>query len=312
MEIVCLGELIADLLPSGVSEARYPLYELNPGGAPANVAAAISVFGGSATFIGKIGGDSVGILLKKLLNRTGTDTRWVVSDAGEETALTMVSLNENGERSFRFFGSSPADLHLSLEELRAEAFNDCKLFHFGARSLSTTCTKEATLQAVKLARRQGATISFDPNLRPQLWKKVDDARRDSLLGIEVADWIKLSLDEVKWLWDTDDIATVLLSMRQKSKDCVVTDGANGAWVLDEERIIHMPAYHVRTVDTTGAGDAFWAAWLYISLYQARICVEERLRLSSAAGALTTTKKGAIQALPSWNDVMGLVYGGIKE
>lgn len=302
MDVVCFGELIADFLPAGTSGSGYPLFEFNPGGAPANVAAAIAKLGADSAFIGKVGDDLLGKLLVESIKSTNVDTSGIVIDHNEKTAMSLVHLDETGERSFCFFGEKPADLALKDHELNTALLTNCKMFHFGARSLLSPFSKAALERGISYAKQSGAAISFDPNLRPALWPDADRAREDALWGIEHADLIKLSMEEVNIVFGDGKIGDLLESMHSKGKQCVITDGGNGAFFWNGNEVQHVPAFSVSVADTTGAGDAFWGAYLFFFVTGHYTNQYELVRKACAAGSLATLRKGAITAQPTLAEI----------
>lgn len=302
IDILSLGELIVDLLPAGVSDHQQPLYEFNPGGAPANVASAAARLGLNTGLIAKVGNDAFGRMLFQSMQNKGIQSDGIVFSQFCPTSLAIVHLNPNGDRSFSLFAQNPADMDLNAAELPDHLLKNCRFFHFGARSLVAQPARDATLHAIATARASGAKISFDPNLRPNLWNHEEDARADALLGVIQADLVKLALEEMVFLYGTQDVRSVLQTLNEQRKTAVVTDGANGCFVWSQEQMVHVPAYTVHVVDTTGAGDAFWTAFLYQQLQQPDASLPDQLRFASAAGALVTSKKGSMGAQPTADEV----------
>ena len=261
-ELVTLGELIADFLPAGIGKNGYPLYELNPGGAPANVAAACAKLGLTAGMIGLLGEDPLGHMLRDRLAGRGVRCEGLCFTEEYPTAMSIVHLRADGERSFSFFGERPADMQLSADDLKQETIAGCAVFHFGARSLIGNTCRGAVMKAIRQARANGAAVSFDPNLRDGLWPDRESARRDALWGIEQADLVKLSREEMLLTYPGQTENDVLSGLTAKGKCCVITDGGGGVYAWDEGRMLRIPAYPVDQVDTTGAGDAFWGAFLF--------------------------------------------------
>lgn len=303
VELLALGELIADFLPYGKSEQGYPIYEWNPGGAPANIAAAARKLGLKSGMIGKLGNDPIGRMLRDEMERRGVNCDGLSFDGTSPTALSVVHLSDGGERSFSFFGDPPADMALTCDDLPYALLSDCRMLHFGARSLIAPTAREATLKAVAVARESGALISFDPNLRPALWKDGKSAANDALLGVGQADFVKLSLEEMRLVYATDDVGEVLGTLAGQGKTCVVTDGKNGAFVWENGAALRVPSYSVRQVDSTGAGDAFWAAFLYQCLTAPEAPASRRVGFANAAGALACTRKGAMTAHPATEEIL---------
>lgn len=311
MDIVCIGELLVDFLPAGMSENSYPLFEFHPGGAPANVAAAIAKLGGSSAFIGKTGNDWPDQFLIQALAKCSVDVTGMIMDPHEKTSMSLVRLDDQGERSFCFFGDHPADLALKPTEIKKELLSNCRVLHFGARSLLSNSGKESIASAILLAKANGAVISFDPNIRPALWPNKDIARDDCLWGIEHADLVKLSTEEQQLIFGSESTAHVIKRLKEQEKQCVVTKGEEGAYVLNKSRIEHISGFRVSAIDSTGAGDAFWGAFLFATTYLSQIPIIEKVRMACAAGALTTLKKGAIVAQPNLLDIQRLLNSHIS-
>lgn len=302
LDIVSLGELIVDLLPAGSSVQQQPLYEFNAGGAPANVASAAAKLGLNAGLIAKVGDDAFGHMLYSSMTERNVKNEGIVFSRTCSTSLAVVHLNVDGDRSFSLFADNPADMDLRADELPLNWLYNCRIFHFGARSLISPSSREATLCAASAVRKAGGMISFDPNLRPNLWADEERARADALLGVDQADFVKLAFEEMSFLYDTEDIAQVTQALAQKNKMLVVTNGAQGCYTWTSGELLHVPAYRVTAVDTTGAGDAFWTAFLYKQLCSDSASMEEQLRFASAAGALVTQKKGSMSVQPTVEEV----------
>ena len=306
LDIISLGELLVDLLPVGHSQQGQPLYEANPGGAPANVASCAAKLGLQVGLIAKVGDDPFGHMLHEIIQRQQMRSQGMVFSPSHSTSLAVVHLSPDGDRSFSLYNQNPADLALCSDELPMELLRNCRIFHFGARSLVTSVAGEATLLATQTARASGAKISFDPNLRPGLWADEKGARTSALKGVEQADFIKLALEEMVFLYQRENIAQVLQMLAAQGKLAIVTDGANGCYAWDQGRLLHIPAYAVKTVDTTGAGDAFWAAFLYQQIVSDRHSLVEQLRFASAAGAIATLKKGSMASQPCLEQIHRLL------
>ena len=227
-DVTALGEVLIDFTPCGVSEAGMALFEQNPGGAPANVLAAVSNLGQKPAFIGKVGDDMHGALLKDTLDRIGVDTSGMVVDPNYFTTLAFVSL-KNGERSFSFARKPGADTQLTSEEINLDVVRNTKIFHCGSLSLTDEPARSATFFAVKEAKEAGAVISYDPNYRALLWKSEEEAVKHMRSMIPYADIMKISDEETVLLSgksDPKEAAEVLLN---QGVDCViVTLGKDGA------------------------------------------------------------------------------------
>ena len=314
-DVIALGEILIDFTSFGVSDEGNPIFEQNPGGAPANVLACLSKLGHSTSFIGKVGQDQFGIFLEKVLNETGISTKGLVKTDKAGTTLAFVHLDDKGERSFSFNRNPGADLLLEPDEINKQIIDECKIFHFGSVSLTGQPSRTATLEAAGYAKKQDKIISYDPNLRLMLWSSAEKAKKEILNAMPFADIVKVSEEELIFLSGTYDmnLAAKQLLKQYSLKLLIVTLGENGAITCNENGVASMPGYIVNSVDTTGAGDAFTGAFLYKLLESGKIPenllvaeMEDFLMFANAAGALTTTKRGAIYAMPEMNEIMSLI------
>ena len=309
-DVTALGEVLIDFTPCGVSEAGMALFEQNPGGAPANVLAAVSNLGQKPAFIGKVGDDMHGALLKDTLDRIGVDTSGMVVDPNYFTTLAFVSL-KNGERSFSFARKPGADTQLTSEEINLDVVRNTKIFHCGSLSLTDEPARSATFFAVKEAKEAGAVISYDPNYRALLWKSEEEAVKHMRSMIPYADIMKISDEETVLLSgksDPKEAAEVLLN---QGVDCViVTLGKDGALLKTKQVEVQVKGKDRKPVDTTGAGDSFWGGILSrlalnnvkpADLTEAQ--AEEYLKFANAVEGLCVEKRGAIPAMPTLEQVM---------
>ncbi|MGM9659374.1 MAG: carbohydrate kinase [Faecousia sp.] len=308
IDLVALGEILIDFTPSGVNEQGIALFARNPGGAPANVLAMNNRLGGTSAFIGKVGADGFGRYLRQTLTGCGIDDSGLVEDTSIPTTLAFVQLNEQGDRSFSFYRKPGADLMLTASEIRRDLIDRCKIFHFGSVSLTGEPCRSACLEAAAYAKQQGKRISFDPNYRPLLWDSEVEAREQIMRGIALADILKVSEEEMQLITGTDDLekgSRILLEMGPSL--VLVTMGEKGAFYRNRIHAQLIPTYPVKAVDTTGAGDAFVGAmlWCLKDLPVEEISHSDLSRMvdfANAAGSLTTTKGGAIPALPSMEEI----------
>lgn len=319
--IVALGELLIDFTPSGVSPQGRALYEQNPGGAPANVLAAVSRQGGRGALITCVGDDFFGHFLKGVMEREGVDTRGVqfVSDAA--TTLAFVSLDERGDRSFCFCRKPGADMLLDRAKLDVSLLRGCSIFHFGSLSLSAPTSREATLFAVETARDGGAIISYDPNWRESLWTDMETGVAQMKSGLKYARLLKLSEEELLLLsgcGDPEEGAQRLSDLYPGIRLIVVTLGPRGLFYKLGGATGTLPTYDVKVVDTTGAGDAFWGSLLSgISANPGLLesgdipSLEKALDRANASGSLCASGRGAIDAIPTSAQIDELVKTGIK-
>ena len=311
-DVVALGELLIDFTPAGRSENENALFEENQGGAPANVVVALARWGKKTAFIGKVGHDQFGLFLRDVLRKANVDSDGLVLADDVPTTLAFVHLDESGNRSFSFYRQPGADMMLRPEEVRLDQIAETKVFHFGSVSMTHEPARSATLEAVESAHRSGAFVSFDPNLRPALWGNLDEAKRVILAALPHVDLLNISEEELVFLTDAPDLArgTACLSDRYDLPLLFVTLGPRGCFYRAGRHTGSIPTYEVRTIDTTGAGDAFLAGLLYklTDLDRKPISLEaddlrEMVELANAAGALTTTRRGAIPAIPSWSETV---------
>ncbi|KAK9726581.1 hypothetical protein RND81_05G224700 [Saponaria officinalis] len=313
--IVSFGEMLIDFVPdeAGVSLAESRGFIKAPGGAPANVACAITKLGGASAFMGKVGDDEFGKMLVDILKKNGVNTEGVSFDKEARTALAFVTLKKNGEREFMFYRNPSADMLLKESELNLNLIKNSKVFHYGSISLITEPCRSAHLAAMKAAKAAGVILSYDPNVRLPLWPS-DQAARDGIKSIwNHADIIKVSDDEVGFLTQGDATKEEVVKSlwHDNLKLLLVTDGDKGCRYFTKAFKGSVKGYSVKTVDTTGAGDAFVGSFLFSlakdsSILQDEKKLKEVLALSNACGAIATTQKGAIPALPSLSQALELV------
>ena len=195
-DVVALGELLIDFTCQSVDADGYPTMAAHSGGAPANFLAALAKFGAKAAFLGKVGTDAFGNMLKGTLEKAGIDTRGLIMAEDVFTTLAFVTLDETGNRSFSFARKPGADTCITFEELDLRIIDEAKVFHFGTLSLTNEPARSATVQAVAYAKRKGKLITYDPNLRKPLWRSMEEAKQQMLWGLQQADVVKISDEEV--------------------------------------------------------------------------------------------------------------------
>ncbi len=307
VDVITLGELLIDFVPtvSGVTLIEAPAFKKAPGGAPANVAAGLAKLGVSAGFMGKVGDDAFGHFLAQTLEEVGVDTAALHYSAEARTALAFVSLHADGEREFMFYRHPSADMLYTPDEVDTAYIEGARIFHYGSISLIAEPVRSATLRAVKAARDAGALISYDPNLRLNLWDGASAAKEGMMLGWQLAQLVKVSEEELVFLTGIEgdiDAATREL-WHPNLQLMIVTRGKDGCHYVTPEFSGAVPGFAVQAVDTTGAGDGF-VAGLLKGLVENPQAVEDEARLrevcryACAVGAITTTERGAIPALPT--------------
>lgn len=313
--VVAIGELLIDFTPHGVSDQGNVLFERNPGGAPANVLAALSRFGKNTAFIGKVGNDQFGLFLQDTLVGSNVETKGLVFTDEVNTTLAFVHLGDDGDRQFSFYRKPGADLTLREDEINYELIGNAEIFHFGSVSMTEEPSRSATLRAVEYAKRRDKLISFDPNLREPLWASLEMARTVISEGLRFADVSKVSEEELFFLTGSDDLeeGCRMLVDRYRIPILFVTLGSKGCYYRVYEHSGTVPGFPADAVDTTGAGDAFLGAMLYqLSESPDRFAqltdseIRKRVQFANAAGALATLRKGAIPSLPRLEDVENLL------
>ena len=314
-DVTALGELLVDFTQNGLSEQENLLFEANPGGAPANVLAMLRKLDRRCAFIGKVGSDTFGELLANTVAELGVDTRGLKRDAEIPTTLALVHTLPGGDRDFSFYRKPGADLMLAAEELDQDLIKGCRIFHFGTLSLTDEPVKSATCAAVKCAREAGAMISFDPNLRPPLWRSLDDAREAIRWGLRQCDILKIADNELEFMTgetDFDRGAAILRAEYPNIRLLNVTAGADGSYSYYGDLRVFEPACKLGgVIETTGAGDTFCACVLHFVLENGlddltEGQLSEMLRFANTAAYLVTTKKGAIRSMPEREQVEALL------
>lgn len=320
VDIVALGELLIDFTEAGVSKAGIKLFEQNPGGAPANLLTVASHMGYRTSFIGKVGADMHGAFLRKTLCAEGIDTAALVEDTDYFTTLAFVEIDENGEREFSFARKPGADTQLRKEELDQRLISNCKIFHVGSLSLTDEPARGATLEAIAIAKKAGAFISYDPNYRPSLWKNEKAAVEAMKAVIPFADIMKVSDQESLLLTGKvtyEDAADELLSMGLKL--VAITLGGDGVLVSTADRKETVAAFRTEAVDTTGAGDSFWGGFLsrFLSMNKQIDDLEwEEIRkcavMGNAVAGLCVQKRGGIPSIPGLEEIEEFVQANTSD
>ena len=306
VDVVALGELLIDFVPtvSGVTLIEAPAFKKAPGGAPANVAAGLVKLGTSCAFLGKVGDDAFGWFLKATLDEVGVSTQGLVFSEEARTALAFVSLCADGEREFMFYRHPSADMLYTPDEVAYDLIQSAKVFHLGSISLITEPSRSATLAALEAARQHRVIVSYDPNLRLPLWPDAQAAQTNILSIWPQADVIKVSEEELLFLTGLADIDQAVEALwHDRLQLLIVTLGKHGCRYFTRQFKGQVQGFTVQAVDTTGAGDGFVAGLITGLLSHPRAWYEEDAlrevcRMANAVGALTTTQRGAIPALPT--------------
>ena len=305
-DVVALGELLIDFTTIRADSDGYPTMAAHPGGAPANFLAAIAKFGGKAAMLGKVGTDTFGKLLTSTLREVGIETKGIVTSDDFFTTLAFVTLDANGDREFAFARKPGADTQLSFDELELSLLDETRVFHFGTLSLTGEPSRTTTYRAVEYAREHGKLITFDPNLRKPLWRELDEAKQQMLWGLAHADVVKISDEEVEFLFGlgVQEGAQYILE-HFPVKLVFVTCGPDGCWFQNKNASGHVDSLkNIQVVDTTGAGDIFGgsAVWKLLQTGKAPEALDEAalreiVSFACTAAGLSTTKPGGISSVP---------------
>lgn len=310
-DVTALGELLIDFAAIGADERGYPVMAAKPGGAPANYLAALNAYGMKTALLGKVGNDVFGKLLLNTVAEAGIETKGIVVDDTVFTTLAFVTRNEAGERSFSFARKPGADTCLRFEELELTLIDGAKVFHFGTLSLTDEPARTCTQKTVAYARERHKLITFDPNLRLSLWESGEEARDQMLWGLAQADVVKVSDDEIAFLWDcpAQDGADRLIRQYGVAL-AMVTLGPGGCYLKNKNGAAAAPCPPVKPVDTTGAGDIFGGSAVSRILRTGKRpqeLMESDLRkiaaFASTAASLSTEKLGGIPSIPSEDEVI---------
>ena len=315
-DVVALGELLIDFTDNGMSEQGNTLFEANPGGAPCNVLAMLTKLGRKTAFIGKVGEDIFGVKLRGVLEDVGIDVSNLISDKEVRTTLAFVQTFEDGDRDFSFYRNPGADMMLSEDDLNVKLLKKAKIFHFGTLSMTHKTVRNTTKKAIKIAKENGALISFDPNLRPPLWESLDAAKKQVAYGLGKCDILKISDNEIQWFTGKEDYDEGIKVLQKKYNIplIVLSMGKDGSRAYYKDMRVERAAFvQEKTIETTGAGDTFGGCCLhYILKYGMENLDEEKLgkmlTFANGAASLITTKKGALRVMPSKEEVKEFVKG----
>ena len=313
-DVTSLGELLIDFTENGTSAQGNPIMEANPGGAPCNVLAMLERLGKKTAFIGKVGKDMFGNQLKAAVEEVGIDTRALIMDEEVHTTLAFVHTYPDGDRDFSFYRNPGADMMLTKDEVPDDLIRDSRIFHFGTLSSTHEGVREATRHAIEVAKEAGCIITFDPNLRPPLWKSLEDARVEIEYGLTKCDVLKISDNEVEFLFDTTDYdkGAALIEEKYHIPLVLITMGKDGSRAYYKDlRVEAAPFLQENTIETTGAGDTFCASALnYVLEHGLEDLTAENLKelltFANAAASLITTRKGALRVMPSREEVLEFI------
>ncbi|MFA5006553.1 MAG: carbohydrate kinase [Candidatus Izemoplasmatales bacterium] len=310
--LLAIGELLIDFSGNrpGTIES-VDAFVRHPGGAPANVAVQYARLGGQAKLITKLGEDMFGDFLRSVMEKNGVDCGAIVRTAEAHTGLAFVTLAEDGERDFVFYRHPSADMLLRPEEIDPADFRERDILHFCSVDLVDAPVRAAHDRAIGLAIQRRMLVSFDPNLRFALWPDREELKRIVWTYLPYADVLKVGADEATFLTGGADESSWQTLIRGNVRLLVVTRGPDGATLFTRASRFDVPGIPVETVDTTGAGDSFIAAFLY-SLVHSDVdrdrlerdpeALRKALRFANRVASVVVTRYGAIPAMPSFSEV----------
>lgn len=313
-KVIALGELLIDFTENGVSSQGNQMLEANPGGAPCNVLAMLAKLGVSTAFIGKVGKDQFGKMLKQRIEKIGIDAAYLYEDEKVHTTLAFVHTYEDGDRDFSFYRNPGADMMLTRDEIPEKFIQTADIFHFGTLSMTHDGVRAATKKAVETAKEAGCMISFDPNLRPPLWEDLNLAKEQTAYGLEHCDILKISDNEIQWFTGKEDYdaGIQVIQERYQIPLIVLSMGKEGSRAYyGNARVEEKSFLQENTIETTGAGDTFGACILHYVLQHGlenltKEQLSEMLVFANAAASIVTTRKGALCVMPEKEEVLSLI------
>ncbi|WP_072669305.1 aminoimidazole riboside kinase [Vibrio injensis] len=288
------GDAVVDLIPEGDKH-----YLKCPGGAPANVAVAIARLGGQSAFFGRVGNDPFGRFIQQTLTTEQVDCQHLILDEQQRTSTVVVDLDDSGERSFTFMVKPSADQFLQPRDI--PNFKQGDWLHACSIALANEPSRSSTFAAIERIKQAGGYVSFDPNLREEVWQNPDQIIEVVMQAVSKADVVKFSEEELTFLTQTNTIEQGLNVLAPLSLPLVViTQGAKGALVVRNQQQEIVTGKVVQPIDTTGAGDAFVGGLLYqlATSHHWQENITQAIQWAHGCGALATTQKGAMTALPN--------------
>lgn len=312
-DVVALGEMLIDFTMGGASEQGNHMFEACPGGAPCNVLAMLNKLGKKTAFIGKVGNDQFGKLLKQTIEEIGIESKGLIVDPGVNTTLAFVHTFPDGDREFSFYRKPGADMMLLADEVDYDLIRQAKIFHFGTLSMTDEPVRNATKKALDTAKEAGCLISFDPNLRPPLWSSLALAKEMMEYGFGYCDILKISDNEIQFVSGKEDYDEGIRYLQETYHIPLIllTLGKDGSRAYYKDMRVERGGFAMKTIETTGAGDTFCGSTLggildhdFSNLTEEAL--GQMLTFSNAAAALITTKKGAIRSMPEKEEVEQLL------
>lgn len=314
-DVTAMGEMLIDFTLNGQSEQGNHLFEACPGGAPCNVLAMLNKLGRKTAFIGKVGEDQFGRLLKGTIDELGIETKGLILDKEIHTTLAFVHTFPDGDREFSFYRKPGADMMLTEEEVDYDLIRQSRIFHFGTLSMTDEPVRSATKKALEVAKEAGCLITFDPNLRPPLWNSLDEAKKQMEYGFQYCDMLKISDNEIQFVSGKEDYDEGICYLQDKYNIPLIflTMGKDGSRAYYKDIRVERKGFQVKAIETTGAGDTFCGCSIHGLLTHGLEGLTEEilgdmLTYANAGAALITMKKGAIRSMPEPENITKLIEG----
>ena len=312
-DVTAMGEMLIDFTLNGQSEQGNHLFEACPGGAPCNVLAMLNKLGRKTAFIGKVGEDQFGRLLKGTIDELGIETKGLILDKEIHTTLAFVHTFPDGDREFSFYRKPGADMMLTEEEVDYDLIRQSRIFHFGTLSMTDEPVRSATKKALEVAKEAGCLITFDPNLRPPLWNSLDEAKKQMEYGFQYCDMLKISGNEIQVVSGKEDYDEGICYLQDKYNIPLIflTMGKDGSRAYYKDIRVERKGFQVKAIETTGAGDTFCGCSIHGLLTHGLEGLTEEilgdmLTYANAGAALITMKKGAIRSMPEPENITKLI------
>ena len=312
-DVTAMGEMLIDFTLNGQSEQGNHLFEACPGGAPCNVLAMLNKLGRKTAFIGKVGEDQFGRLLKGTIDELGIETKGLIMDKEIHTTLAFVHTFPDGDREFSFYRKPGADMMLTEEEVDYDLIRQSRIFHFGTLSMTDEPVRSATKKALEVAKEAGCLITFDPNLRPPLWNSLDEAKKQMEYGFQYCDMLKISDNEIQFVSGKEDYDEGICYLQDKYNIPLIflTMGKDGSRAYYKDIRVERKGFQVKAIETTGAGDTFCGCSIHGLLTHGLEGLTEEilgdmLTYANAGAALITMKKGAIRSMPEPENITKLI------
>lgn len=312
-DVTAMGEMLIDFTLNGQSDQGNNLFEACPGGAPCNVLAMLNKLGRKTAFIGKVGEDQFGRLLRDTIDELGIETKGLLLDREIHTTLAFVHTFPDGDREFSFYRKPGADMMLSEEEVDYELIRQSKVFHFGTLSMTDEPVRSATKKALETAKAAGCLITFDPNLRPPLWDSLDTAKEMMEYGFRYCDMLKISDNEIQFVTGKEDYDEGIRILQEKYHIPLIflTMGKEGSRAYYQGLRVEKKGFTVKAIETTGAGDTFCGCAIHGLLTHGMDGMNEEvlgeiLTYANAGAALITMKKGAIRSMPDPENITKMI------